>query len=183
MKRESHRMLGVYLLEQITWELSAWRRRAFLLGCIEPDSNPFTYLKGSRRVQMLRGHNYRNAERWMDRMAARLEARQCWRLLDYYRLGQLIHYTSDAFTFAHNETFRESIREHRRYEQRLQRIFQLTLALPGEEMAADEGGSAMEAIRTTHERYMRDGRTMQTDVDYILAMTRQIFCRLVPEAV
>ena len=184
MKRESHRILGNYLMEQMKG-LPAYRyQKAFLFGCTQPDSNPFTYLKGSRRAQRLRGHNYRNAERCMSRMARLLEAREQWRMLDYYRLGKLIHYPSDAFTYAHNETFDKSIHEHRLYEMQLQRIFKITLALSrrAENEMNREEESAMEAIRAAHERYMEGMRSLQTDVQYILGMTHQVFSTLIPEA-
>lgn len=183
MKRESHRILGNYLMAQLR-ELPAYRcQKAFLFGCTQPDTNPFTYLKGSCRAQRLRGHNYRNAERCMSRMARLLEGRQRWRMIDYYRLGKLIHYTSDAFTYAHNECFDESIHAHRIYERRLQRMFKTTLALS--HMAAETEGEklrAMEAIRAAHDRYMDGARGLQTDVRYILGMTRQVFSTLIPEA-
>ncbi len=108
-----------------------------MFGCTEPDSNPLTYLKGSRTIQWPRGHNYRNAERLMARLSASLSRRERWGMLDYYRLGKLIHYTSDAFTYAHNETFRENIHEHRCYEARLQRCFKTSLARPGAHGSAD----------------------------------------------
>ena len=60
MKRESHKILGHYLMQQLQVAPAYRHRKAFLFGCTEPDSNPFTYLKGSRTIQWLRGHNYRN---------------------------------------------------------------------------------------------------------------------------
>ena len=90
--------------------------QAFLIGCIEPDRNPVTYLKGSIRHQWLRGHNYRNARRFMRRISVRLENKDSWNLYDYYTLGKLIHYTTDAFTYAHNDTFPTALTEHREYE-------------------------------------------------------------------
>ena len=45
-----------------------------------------------------------------------------------------------------------------------------------------EEESAMEAIRAAHERYMEGMRSLQTDVQYILGMTHQVFSTLIPEA-
>lgn len=184
MKRESHVILGNYLMEQLQFTPAFRYRKAFLFGCIQPDSNPFTYLKGSRTIQWLRGHNYRNAESLMDRMSLHLSQRDDWGVLDYYRLGKLIHYTSDAFTFAHNETFAENIRQHRRYEAKLQRCFKTSLymQLRGEELDELEE-TVMNAIRETHEMYMEAVRSVRTDVEYILRMTEQVFRSLVPQPV
>ena len=73
MRGKSHISLGQYLLEQYLPDLPRHYRKAFLFGCIQPDRNPATYLKGSFRFQWLRGHNYPNASRFMHRIAGRLE--------------------------------------------------------------------------------------------------------------
>ena len=105
MRGKSHRCLGKYLVQHYMSDTPERYVKAFLLGCIEPDRNPATYLKGSIRCQWLRGHNYRNARRFMRAISARLERKEKLGLFDYYTLGKLIHYTTDAFTYAHNDTF------------------------------------------------------------------------------
>ena len=105
MRGKSHRCLGKYLVQHYMSDTPERYVKAFLLGCIEPDRNPATYLKGSIRCQWLRGHNYRNARRFMRAISARLEKKEKLGLFDYYTLGKLIHYTTDAFTYAHNDTF------------------------------------------------------------------------------
>ena len=105
MRGKSHRCLGKYLVQHYMSDTPERYVKAFLLGCIEPDRNPATYLKGSIRCQWLRGHNYRNARRFMRAISARLERKETLKLFDYYTLGKLIHYTTDAFTYAHNDTF------------------------------------------------------------------------------
>ena len=120
---KSHISLGQFLIARYFPDLPRRYHRAFLLGCIEPDRNPVTYLKGSFRCQWLRGHNYPNARRFMEKIAARLEGRKHLTLFDYYTLGKLIHYTADAFTYAHNATFPGDLSFHRAYEIRLQTYF------------------------------------------------------------
>ena len=120
---KSHISLGHYLIDRyFSWQPRRYRQ-AFLLGCIEPDRNPATYLKGSFHAQWLRGHNYRNARHFMTRISTRLEKKKTLNLFDYYTLGKLIHYTADAFTFAHNDTFPAGLSCHREYEIRLQTHF------------------------------------------------------------
>jgi len=123
MRGKSHISLGHYLLNHYLPNIPQTYRNAFLLGCIEPDRNPATYLKGSLRCQWMRGHNYQNAKRFMKRISARLERKESLNLFDYYTLGKLIHYTADAFTYAHNETFPENLSDHREYEVKLQNHF------------------------------------------------------------
>jgi hypothetical protein len=153
MRGKSHRLLGQYLVRQYMPDAPKRYVRAFLIGCIEPDRNPMTYLKGSVRCQWLRGHNYENARRFMCRLANRLENKETLSMMDYYALGKLIHYTTDAFTYAHNQNFPEDLKEHREYEKALQEYFirfmqKNPLPYPkGSEDAAD-------TIQEKHRRYM-----------------------------
>ena len=59
----------------------------------------------------------------MGRIALRLERKTSWTILDYYTLGKLVHYTADAFTYAHNEWFSTLLSDHREYEEKLQIYF------------------------------------------------------------
>lgn len=123
MRGLSHQCLGRYLAGHFLSDIPDRYVRAFLLGCIEPDRNPATYLKGSLRCQWLRGHNYLNARRFMKRISRRLERKNAWNLFDYYTLGKLIHYTADAFTYAHNADFPADLSSHMEYEASLQEHF------------------------------------------------------------
>lgn len=126
--------------------------RAFLFGCIQPDRNPTTYLKGSLRCRWLRGHNYRNARRFMCRVSRRLDRKQQWKLLDYYALGKLIHYTADAFTYPHNDFFPGELRCHREYEVQLQNFF-LEYLQKEPSIEILHASSVMEFVSARHRRY------------------------------
>lgn len=119
--------------------------KAFLLGCIEPDRNPATYLKGSIRCQWLRGHNYRNARAlyachfqpgWKRRKSSACSTTIPW---------QALHYTTDAFTYAHNDTFPTALSDHREYEAALQDHF-LEYMKQDPKVNPKIAGSVMEAI-------------------------------------
>ena len=49
MRGQSHLSLGQYLAGRYMNHTPKASVRAFLLGCIQPDRNPATYLKGSIR--------------------------------------------------------------------------------------------------------------------------------------
>ena len=152
MRGKSHICLGEYLIRHYMPELPKHHRRAFLLGCIEPDRNPVTYLKGSIRCQWLRGHNYRNARRFMRRISRRLEEKDVLNMFDYYTLGKLIHYTADAFTFAHNEFFSDKLSLHRDYEVQLQE--HLLSFMEGDPIADIRlAKTIMEGIGSYHREY------------------------------
>lgn len=165
MRGKSHAALGRYLLREYLPGISRAQARAFLIGCIEPDRNPATYLKGSIRSRWMHGHNYENAHRLISRLAVRLERKRLTTLWDYYSLGKLMHYTVDAFTYAHNEHFPKKLSDHRRYEVRLQ-IFFLRRLHSLQKPANAPLCSAAALIRRKHAQYMHLPGSVETDTAY-----------------
>ena len=170
MKGESHRQLGRFLMNAYLPGLAKRHARAFLLGCIEPDRNPTTYLKGSVRSQWLRGHNYENAKHFMLRISRRLERKQHWSLLDYYTAGKLIHYTMDAFTYAHNASFPTDLREHKKYEDALQEYF-LTFLRNRSVMERRPGPNVMDTISRNHRDYLSRTPDIFRDARYAFSVS------------
>ena len=181
MKQESHRRLGRYLMSQLQRQPKRRHSTAFFIGCVEPDRNPLSYLKGSLRSKWFYGHNYQNADRWIDRTIRHLQQKRRWNLLDYYRLGKLIHYTSDAFTYAHNNCFDKPLQAHLAYENDLQALFLRKLE---ESRARREARfrDLCSAFRTIHEQYLAVEADIHRDCQYILDMTGRVFRQLLPEA-
>lgn len=167
MLGKSHIRLGNYLLDHYLPAIRPICARAFLLGCIQPDRNPTTYLKGSLRQQWLRGHNYKNASRFMQRISLRLERRTSLNLFDYYTLGKLIHYTADAFTYAHNDSFCGNLSKHRNYEICLQEHFLQYLSTdPQVDIQATE--SIVNTIMHHHKEYQMVHSNFVRDSQYAL---------------
>lgn len=177
IKAQSHLELGRYLSEKYLKNIPVKYIRAFLLGCIEPDKNPTTYLKGSIRSHFLRGHNWESSQRYMQRIAKRLEHRKKLRLTDYYTLGKLVHYTADAFTYAHNNSFPKDLPAHRRYESSLQRYFLSYLqAFRPRNIHVQSG--IMEQIRQYHREYRSNSASIQTDSKYCITVTSMVMAVL-----
>lgn len=167
MRGESHRQLGQYLADKYMQDVPDRYIRVFLLGCIEPDRNPTTYLKGSLRFQWLRGHNYPNTRRFMQRIARRLERKHTWNLLDYYALGKLVHYIADSFTQAHNAHFPCDLAQHRSYEVSLQEYF---LAFLKSSPSIDEKPchTVMDTLSGLHSAYLAQNAGLHTDSRFAL---------------
>lgn len=168
MRGKSHLCLGVYLVKHYMKNIPMRYIKAFQFGCIEPDHNPITYLKGSFRCQWLRGHNYCNARHFMNRVAIRLENRTKLNLYDYYSLGKLIHYTTDAFTYAHNSHFPAALCYHRQYEKALQDYFLEFLA---QAPKADTMNfhSIMDVICSYHRDYEQTESNIHNDSRFALS--------------
>lgn len=167
MRGKSHRSLGLRLTREFPGNTKGRHIRAFLLGCIEPDRNPLTYFKGSLRCQWMRGHNYENARHYMQRISARLERKKQWNLLDWYTLGKLIHYTADAFTYAHNNTCPAQLDVHREYEAKLQNYF-LEFLQGDPQVDFTLAKSVMETVNEHHKQYMDLPADIRTDSRFAL---------------
>lgn len=165
MRNKSHALMGQILLHEYLDDLPAIHARVFLLGCTEPDKNPATYIKGSLRSRWMRGHNYSNANRYILRLARRLDQKERFSPWDCYRLGKLIHYCQDAFTFAHDERFPKDLKAHRQYEARLQNYF-LDQASRRPIPSCGFRNPPMALILTMHEAYSRLPGSIETDTDY-----------------
>jgi hypothetical protein len=177
IKRASHKSLGQFLSQNFLQIAPKRYTFAFQLGCTQPDMNPTTYLKGSPRCQWLRGHNYGNASRYMARLSRRLERRRKLRLLDYYAMGKLVHYTVDAFTSAHNHHFPAQLQAHREYENQLQSYFLSYLKRSHIPQSATSG-AVMDVIRSHHEQYIQKPADIRTDSRYCVLVTSLIVCML-----
>ena len=167
MRGKSHSCLGQYLIHHYMPHTGILQQKAFLFGCIQPDRNPLTYLKGSVRCGWLRGHNYDNAQWFLRRISRRLEDRQALGLWDYYTLGKLIHYTADAFTYAHSRDFPHRLSRHREYETALQEHFlhHLRQHSAPETVSA---GSIMGTIRYCRRNYLTQPQGIATDCIFSL---------------
>ena len=173
MRGKSHRTLGLLLTENYFNSLPQSYRRAFLLGCTQPDKNPATYLKGSIHCQWLRGHNYDNARSFLRRIILRLETKERLGLWDYYTAGKLIHYTVDAFTYAHNSIFPGDLPEHRAYEADLQiRFLRFLEEMPP--LPTASGPRIAELMRTQHSQYLKLCGKPETDCHFAFQVCCQI---------
>ncbi len=106
-------------------------RRAFLVGCVAPDVNLFSHidLQKHRKLPHLHGHNHPYLDKRINRMAKKLASHhQSITPLYTFRLGVLLHYLSDAFTFAHNLEFSGDFEAHNAYENAFHRYFSKRLA-------------------------------------------------------
>lgn len=169
MQIHDHLALGKALAEAYFADRGALCRLAFVLGNIAPDLTATTHLRGHLHDRNTWGHSYANALPVIRRLSRALERHADGGLHDCYRLGVLLHYTADAFTWPHNEHFGGSLREHMRYERRLHK--EIAARLSRESFPDAPRFVSTEAA---HERYAALEGRVETDADYILAQTAQL---------
>lgn len=167
MKAENHKQLANYLAEKYISDVPPRYVRAFKLGCVEPDKNITTYFKGSIKYQWMRGHNWNNMSRYIRRTSRKLERKEDLRLLDFYKLGKLIHYVADAFTLAHNEFFEKNLKKHRSYEKRLQEYFASQLQ-KYRHITDTLYDSVMDLICSYHNDYLNSPKSIHTDASFCI---------------
>lgn len=169
MQTRDHKVLAEFLVSEIGQELSAIYIKAFILGNIEPDKNPFTYLHGLVRGVKFHGHNYENILPVMGKLFGFLHGKRHWGVREYYHFGKLLHYVADAFTFPHNRIFRGNLREHCRYEKELHKRFLYMLQESQKQPVQERGrGSELECIKKLHEEYLQQAGNYENDCRYIL---------------
>lgn len=168
MQTKDHLALGKYLLNISGSEELRGHRRAFLLGCVEPDYNFATYLRGMRGHRKFRGHNAENSLGYLSKSLARLQTNGLRTAWDYFRLGAALHYAADAFTWPHNSFWEKSLLEHAAYEARLHEVFSLRLSEADGGESGAELISALDYFNASHAAYQAAEHGMETDCEYII---------------
>ncbi|MBE6601777.1 MAG: hypothetical protein E7637_04650 [Ruminococcaceae bacterium] len=187
MKQKDHKALGLFLLDsakdQRVWQRT-WHRRFFLYGCVGPDYFPLTYFCGFRKGHTMKGHHAEYSQQKIGRSIRRLQERGVRRLRDCFRLGTLMHYLSDSFTYSHTESFFGDMREHRDYEKKLHPCFASFLtAADHDHCRRGERGK-----ETLHEwlfrkrcEYRAEKKGTERDCSYILHACTTLFWGLCEE--
>lgn len=184
MELKCHFYLGCCLLRRRTDRLAAVDHGAFLIGCVEPDLNVTTYLKGSLHGQRLRGHNYPNLLPRIQQLIEQLESSEMNRLLYFYRLGKLTHYLADAFTWPHNSTFPGTLKEHMAYEKKMGDSFMMSADEKIQHaMTVWDCRRLLPAISEQHSLYLNAPTGVRTDVDFITRTTAAVFAALCPKKI
>ena len=181
LQKRSHKLLASMLLESAHGFRAQRYELAFLFGSFQPDCNPLTYLKGSRRARKLRGHNFSNSQLYINQHIRMLQERVRWNIWQYYTLGKLTHYLADAFTYPHNDNYPESLLDHRRYEDELRQYLAeyLSQRTVRREQARHD---LVTAIDELHQQYMDRVADMRRDVQNILQATAMLMAGCLPAA-
>lgn len=168
MTTKSHYDFGNYLLKNYVQFNSDSANTAFLLGCVEPDVNVATYLRGSLSYQFLRGHNYPNLMPYVKMLHKKLQHCVKKDFVYYYRIGKLVHYLTDAFTYPHNSIFTGNLHEHIRYEQELESRFKSTMPIQLKKPKIYELDHLYSYFRAAHDVYLKSRPGAETDMYFIL---------------
>ena len=177
MRKKSHILLAGYLADQMKAADSLQlHRKAFCLGSILPDCKP-SFL--TTRHEYFGTHELvQERIRFLVEEGSEIcSARVFWR-----RIGEVIHYIADYFTFPHNKTFTGNLREHNHYEKDLKD--RLKICIENGEAAAflqkekvihfKSLQELFSYVQVRHENYLQKARTIAEDIRYILSVCMQV---------
>ena len=128
MRCEDHYMLGCFLLEQSSVPIRPACRRMFLMGCVEPDINLLTFIRGTNKKRFLRGHCAQSSEKHLKKLLNKFTDAGVSTPMQWFLLGTAMHYLADSFVYVHNDYVRVRHSEHRNYEIRLHETLRVCLA-------------------------------------------------------
>ncbi|MGN1318529.1 MAG: zinc dependent phospholipase C family protein, partial [Lachnospirales bacterium] len=124
MRTVDHLFLGKYLAYRYLDTDYMICKKAFVFGNILPDINFFTYFRGCLKKGEIKGHNFENIENVIKKLIKKIENKnKKYTVLDFLRLGKLMHYMADAFTYPHNTEFKGDLTAHVDYEEKLHKEF------------------------------------------------------------
>lgn len=171
MLTKAHFKLGKHLMDQLNRPVSDLQRKAFVIGNIEPDFNPFSYLRGFTREKSLKGHNFEVTYKLIDRKLKYLNRKKRWNTWDYFSFGVLMHYLADGFTYPHNDSFKGTSKEHCAYEVAHYPVLfnYLHKQADAVKIAIDKHGVS-QWIKESHESYEKLAVSFERDCRYIYSM-------------
>lgn len=111
MRKISHINLGNFLIEQEDFQI---KRKCFILGNILPDCLPtFIYVK----------HNIDKTFMKVEKLLEELSELDTNTYRFWIKLGCIMHYTADYFTYPHTKLYHDGFWKHNSYEKRLKDRF------------------------------------------------------------
>ncbi len=182
MKHRDHRLLAQYLiaLTPERWK-DPKKKRAFLLGCVLPDYNPFTYMRGIRKSRRMAGHNSLYSEKHIYKVVHKLQKKGIRSCADCYSFGTLMHYLADSFTYVHTSSFRAGMREHNRYERELRAVFPVLLSDALRHRPPAPVADVEAFLKSERSRYEILPKSMKNDANRILRVCTTVYCTIFEE--
>lgn len=137
MKYSDHYILAKYLAASYNIN-NLYNRIPFIVGNVLPDINKFTYLQGYNRLpdncisklkRLTAGHTAEGSRFYVNKNTNSfrikyhgVNAKKAG-FLAWYRMGVLMHYVTDRFTYPHTLASQMTFTEHVTYEESLHETF------------------------------------------------------------
>lgn len=175
MRKKSHISLAMYLVRELKLEGLEKHKKAFCLGSILPDLTPkmvtspheFDSTYGELKDFVRYIYTEGTDGEWNERVF--------WR-----RLGVVLHYMADYFTFPHNAACQGTLKDHCMYESEMKYYLRAYVWTPEAKAVFVEAKKRAKRMHTlealfsyveaAHRRYLRSGHSMEEDCRQILSV-------------
>lgn len=116
MRKQGH----LLVTNHIMMEQKGWEKACILLGCVLPDFWIPSLIKGHKRE-----NNWNKMKEKMEK----LEKKGIWNVQNCIRLGIVLHFVEDYFTYAHSINYDGGILAHCKYEKKQYKEFKEHLSV------------------------------------------------------
>ena len=172
MRKKSHIALAGFLVREVDDANMQKHWKAFYFGSILPDLTP---------KMITDPHEFDSSYLELKRRIAKLlsEAREhaCKEGTLFCRLGVVMHYLADYFTYPHNTIFEGTIPEHYTKEKKMTRwmregaLEQMSLPMCKK---LDSAAEVEERLQELHDRYLSQKMCYENDMAYMRQMVSEI---------
>lgn len=116
MRKQGH----LLVTNHIMMEQKGWEKACILLGCVLPDFWIPSLMKGHKRDK-----NWDKIKEQMEK----LERKGSWNMRSCIKLGIILHYVEDYFTYAHSRAYEGGLYAHCMYEKKQYQEFKEHLSV------------------------------------------------------
>ncbi len=165
LQTKDHYIIARYLTDDVGLFRCKSCKKAFVLGCVYPDMNLFSYITGGT----LRGHNYDCRRKYIAEELEKLTVKPSPTPAEAFRMGMLLHYIQDSFTYAHDNRFKGNINQHFHYETLLHNQMMLFMQNTAfAEIGSIESSSLQKRFDSLRGEYISRPKSINNDCAFIL---------------
>lgn len=184
MRKKSHISLAGYLVRELQMEELEQHKKAFYLGSILPDLTP-KMLTSPHEFDT----SFEKLQESICDLVAGAEDEECKDRVLWRRIGVIMHYLADYFTFPHNVSFDGSLKDHCLYERDMKyQLREYVRTREAEQIFRSQRHQgkrlhSMEElfryIERTHRAYMRKEHSVADDCRWIIELCSRVLISIV----
>lgn len=156
------------ITKSLSGNLQGTHKAALLIGSVLPDFLVYTYLTG---------HTWEATFEQITKQMESLEEKGRGRSFSYLKLGWMLHYVEDYFTYPHNTIFEGTIPEHYAYEKKMTKWMREGALDDMPQPVCkklDSAAQVSERLQELHDRYLQEEMCYENDTAYMRQMVLEI---------
>lgn len=177
LRKKSHISLAMYLVDSLPEGELYRHRKAFYLGSILPDCMP-SFLTTRHEIEV----TFPKVRQEIAGLCKIKPMKTSDMRVFCRRLGEVMHYIADYFTFPHNQHFPGNLKEHCSYEEELKQKLRSFLKSEEAKQARREALNFLTPeevcryIQEKHAQYRKKLSCVENDIHQIIAICYQVLC-------